>query len=84
MILEACFLLHLGWIKFIEDLRLGFNHGMLLEERYTLFGGFLFNSFPLNVLMKQSKKTLTRRLSLITFALPYLDRTPRGLNKERL
>ena len=68
MILEACFLLHLGWIKFTEDLGLGFNHGMLLEERYTLFGGFLFNSLPLNVLMKRSKKTLTRRLSLITFA----------------
>ena len=56
MILEACFLLHLGWIKFTEDLGLGFNHGMLLEERYTLFGGFLFNSLPLNVLMKQSQK----------------------------
>lgn len=63
MIWEACFLLHLGWIKFTEDLGLGFNHGMQLEERYTLFGGFLFNIlFRINVLMKQSKQTLNNRL----------------------
>ena len=45
VILEACFLLHLGWIKFTKDLGLGFNHGMLLEVRYILFSGFFLNFF---------------------------------------
>lgn len=57
VILEACFLLQSGWIKFTKDLGLGFSHGMLLEVRYILCGGFLSNFFFL--LMKQSKNLNT-------------------------
>lgn len=36
MRLGECSLLQIGWITFMEDLGLGFNHGVLLVGRYFL------------------------------------------------